>query len=48
MKKQRLAKGIRKYLRRQKMVIKRTAKNKEEEKRMIKDLLARFYPQPKK
>jgi hypothetical protein len=43
MKKKRPAKGIRKYIRRQKMIIKRMAKDKEEEDRLIKELLKRFY-----
>lgn len=39
----RLAKGIRKYIRRQKMIIKRLAKDKDEERRLIRELLDRFY-----
>ncbi len=41
--KKRLAQGIRKYIRRQKMVIKRMAKDKDEERRLVKELLDRFY-----
>jgi len=41
--KRRLARGVRKYIRRQKMIIKRMAKDKNEEQRLIKELLNRFY-----
>ena len=41
--KKRLAQGVRKYIRRQKMIIKRMAKNKDEEERLVKELLNRFY-----
>jgi hypothetical protein len=43
MEKKKLAKGIRKYIRRQKMMIKRTAKDQEEERLLTRELLARFY-----
>ena len=42
-KKKRLAQGIRKYIRRQKMIIKRMAKDKDEESHLVKELLNRFY-----
>jgi hypothetical protein len=35
--------GTRKYIRRQKMIIKRLAKNKDEEREMVKQLLRPFY-----
>ena len=41
--KKRLAQGVRKYIRRQKMIIKRMAKDKDEEKRLVNELLNRFY-----
>ena len=43
MKKKRLAQGIRKYIRRQKLVIKKMAQDKNEEQRLVKELLNRFY-----
>ena len=39
----RLSEGTRKYIRRQKMVIKRTAKNNDEKNEKTKELLSRFY-----
>ena len=41
--KKRLAQGVRKYIRRQKMIIKRMAKDKDEEKRLVNELLNKFY-----
>ena len=41
--KKRLSQGLRKYIRRQKMIIKRIAKDNEEKKRLIRELLSRFY-----
>lgn len=38
-----LARGIRKYIRRQKLIIRRMAKDKDEEKRLTKELLNKFY-----
>lgn len=38
-----LAQGIRRYIRRQKMIIKRLAKDKAEEQRLIEELLGRFH-----
>ena len=43
MKQKKLSKGLRKYIRRQKMIIKEMAKDKDEERRLIKELLSRFY-----
>jgi len=43
MKAKKLSDGLRKYIRRQKMIIKRMAKNKEEEELLLKELLNRFY-----
>lgn len=43
MKKEKLANGVRKYIRRQKMAIKEKAKNKEDEKRLVRELLNKFY-----
>jgi len=43
MSKIKLAKGFRKYIRRQKAIIRKLAKDKEEGKRLIKELLDRFY-----
>ncbi|MBU3933338.1 MAG: hypothetical protein KKH11_01550 [Candidatus Omnitrophica bacterium] len=42
-KKKRLSKGIRKYIRRQKMIIRRLAGDRLEEDRLIRELLDRFY-----
>jgi len=42
-KKNRLSQGIRKYIRRQKMIIQKLAKDKTEEDRLIRELLDRFY-----
>lgn len=42
-KKKRLSNGIRKYIRRQKMIIRSLAKDKTEEDRLIRELLDRFY-----
>lgn len=42
-KKKRLSQGIRKYIRHQKMIIKRMAADKAEENRLIRELLDRFY-----
>jgi len=39
----RLSQGLRKYIRRQKSIIKKISKTKEEEKRLIRELLNRFY-----
>jgi hypothetical protein len=41
--KKKLAQGVRKYIRRQKMIIKKTAKNQEDERRLTRELLDRFY-----
>ncbi len=41
----RLAKGIRKYIRREKTLIRKNSKDPEEEKRLTKELLSRFYKQ---
>ena len=41
--KKRLSQGLRKYIRRQKMIIRGMANDKEGEKQLIKELLARFY-----
>ncbi|HUW23562.1 MAG TPA: hypothetical protein VMW39_05995 [bacterium] len=41
--KEKLSKGIRKYIRRQKMIIRRLARDKAEENRLIRELLDRFY-----
>lgn len=41
--KRQLAQGVRKYIRRQKMIIKRMVKDKDEERRLVKELLNRFY-----
>jgi len=43
MKKRRLSCGLRRYIRRQKLIIKRTAKDKTEEKQLVKALLEKFY-----
>jgi hypothetical protein len=43
MKKRRLSCGLRKYIRRQKFIIKRTAKDRAEEKQLVKALLEKFY-----
>ena len=40
---ERLSQGIRKYIRRQKLIIKRLAKDKEEEDRLVRELLDRVY-----
>ena len=42
-KKKRLSKGIRKYIRRQKMIIRGLVRDKAEEDRLIRELLDRFY-----
>ena len=47
MQRKRLSEGTRKYIRRQKMLIKKTAKNKDEESGKIKELLSRFYKKEK-
>jgi hypothetical protein len=39
----RLSSGLRKYIRRQKLIIKRMANNKEEKHRLMRALLDRFY-----
>lgn len=41
--KKRLSKGLRTYIRRQKLIIKNLAKDREEEVRLVKELLKRFY-----
>jgi len=38
-----LSQGLRKYIRRQKLIIKNTAKNQEEENHLVKALVQRFY-----
>lgn len=45
MAKKKLAKGLRKYIRQQKMLIKKTSKSGEEAKGLIKELLTRYYGQ---
>ena len=47
-KKIRLSNGIRKYIRHQKMMIREVSKTDEEAKRLIKELLGRFYPSARK
>jgi len=42
-----LSRGIRKYIRRQKTIIRRLAKDKTEEDRLIRELLDRFYREKK-
>lgn len=42
-KKKGLASGIRKYIRRQKMIIRRMARDKSEEENLIRELMGRFY-----
>ncbi|MBN1871620.1 MAG: hypothetical protein JW800_03510 [Candidatus Omnitrophica bacterium] len=42
-KRKRLSHGLRKYIRRQRQVIKRLAKDKDEEKKLVKELLSKFY-----
>jgi len=42
-KKKKLSKSIRKYIRHQKMLIKGSTKDGAEEKRLVKELLGRFY-----
>lgn len=44
----RLSEGTRKYIRRQKMLIKRTAKNEDERNAKTKELLSRFYKKEEK
>ena len=39
----RLSQGLRKYIRRQKLIIKGLAKDKEEEDRLVRELLGRVY-----
>ncbi|TRZ53135.1 MAG: hypothetical protein D4S01_01810 [Dehalococcoidia bacterium] len=46
-KKKRLSKGIRKYIRRQKMIIRGLVRDKAEEDRLIRELLDRFYKDQK-
>ena len=41
--KKELSNGLRKYIRKQKMIIRKAAHDKEQERRLIKELLARFY-----
>jgi len=43
MDKKRLSKGLRKYIRRQKMMIAKMAKTEEEKRRLLRELLDRFY-----
>ncbi len=45
-KKKRLAQGIRKYIRRQKAIIRGLTGDKPEQERLIAELLARFYNKP--
>jgi len=43
MEKNKLSQGLRKYIRRQKLIIKKTAKDEGEERKAVKELLNRFY-----
>ena len=43
MEQKRLSKGLRKYIRRQKMIIAKMAKTEEEKRRLVRELLDRFY-----
>lgn len=45
--KKKLSQGIRKYIRRQKMIIRKLAKDKTEEEQLTKELLDRFYKNEK-
>ncbi|UCH12127.1 MAG: hypothetical protein JSW18_04740 [Candidatus Omnitrophota bacterium] len=42
-----LSRGVKRYIRRQKMIIRRLAKDKTEEDRLIRELLGRFYREDK-
>jgi len=44
MSKKQIGQGLRKYIRRQKLIIKRMAKDKAEYDRLTAELLKRFYP----